>query len=261
MQNIKQELDILKLKIDNSFVDPIPNSYLHNFVLSGSKYIRSSLVILYLKSQGIEITEDVYKILVAGELIHNASLLHDDVLDNAQERRGKTTISKMFTSKFSILAGDFLLTSAIDNLLELKSFEILNNFKICIQKMVEAEVQQFFLRNELPTEDEYLNICKGKTAELFSCILESCAQVVDVDCLIAKKFANIFGVCFQIKNDLQIDSAFVDIENGILTAKDILGIENTNNLLDNYKQEMKNLIKDFPNNIYKESLKDLIESL
>ena len=77
----------------------------------------------------------------------------------------------------------------------------------------------------------------------------------------AKKFGEIFGICFQIKNDLNFESAKRDKYNGIYTVKDIIGIEKTQDLLDNYKEEMNDLIKDFPENIYKESLKDLIELL
>ena len=261
MKLLEEEIINLKKKLEKDFIDPIEKDILKHFILNGSKFIRSSLSILYLKSQNIEITEDIYKILVAGELIHSASLLHDDVIDNAETRRGKSTIAKTFGSKVSILAGDYLLTSAISNLLKLKDFEIIERFKTCTQKMVEAELKQFFLRDNLPCEKDYLGICKGKTAGLFSCILQSCAQISNIDLVKANSFGELFGLSFQIKNDLESKSAEIDKHNGIYTAKDILGIENTHNLLDNYKQEMKNLIKDFPENIYKESLEVLIKSL
>lgn len=261
MKLLEEEIINIKKELEKDFIDPTEKDILKHFVLNGSKFIRSSLAILYLKSQNIEITEDLYKILSAGELIHSASLLHDDVIDDAETRREKSTIAKTFSSKVSILAGDYLLTSAIDNLLKLKDFEIIERFKTCTQKMVEAELKQFFLRGNLPKEKEYLDICNGKTAKLFSCILQSCAQISGIDSVKAKSFGELFGLCFQIKNDLESKSAEIDKHNGIFTAKDILGIENTHNLLDNYKQEMKNLIKDFPENIYKESLEDLIKSL
>lgn len=261
MQNIQKELNFLKLNIEESFEDILSKNTLKDFVLMGSKFIRSSLAILYLKTHNIEINSDVYKILCAGELIHSASLLHDDVIDNAKVRRGKTTIANLFSSKISILSGDFLLSIAIEKLLELKNFEILDIFKNCTKLMAEGEIKQYFLREKIPTENEYISICKNKTANLFSAILESSATINNLPLEKASKIGEIFGLCFQIKNDLDSESAKIDKNNGIYTAQDILGIENTNNLLDNYKQELRNLIKDFPKNTYKESLKDLIESI
>lgn len=261
MDIIQKELEIVKERLGVGFVDPISGDVLKDFLLSGSKFIRSTLSILYLKSQGIEIKDDIYKILVAGEIIHSASLLHDDVVDEADTRRGKTTISKEFDSKIAILAGDYLLSKAIGELVELKDFFILEKFKFCTQMMAEAEIKQYFLREKTPCADEYIQICKGKTAGLFSVILESVAGLSGMDSEKAKSFGEIFGLCFQIKNDLNQESAAVDKINGVITANDVLGIEKTQNLLDNYKEEMRKIIKDFPENLYKKGLEGLIFSI
>lgn len=261
MDLIENELTILKKKIENSFVDPIPNEALNKFVSKGSKLVRSSLAILYFKAQNFEISEKVYNILSAGEIIHNASLLHDDVIDNANLRRGEKTLSKQFSPHVSILAGDYLLSYAIEKLLSLKDFKILDIFKNCIRMMSEAEIKQYFLREKITTENDYIEICKGKTASLFSVIMEACSIILEANDDSAKIFGEYFGICFQIKNDLDNESAMQDKYNAIYTAKDVLGIEKTQNLLDNYKEEMSKLIEGFPDNIYKERLKDLINSL
>lgn len=261
MEIIKNELNILKAELLSNFKDPLNNNGLRNFILSGSKYIRSTLAILYLKSQNIEIKEDTYKILCSGELIHNASLLHDDVLDNAKTRRGFPTIGEQYSAKIAILAGDYLLSYAIEKLLTIKNFCILENFQSCTKKMSKAEIKQNFLIGNLPTENKYIEICKGKTASLFASILESCAILNNLSTKEATHLGEVFGICFQIKNDLNQESAKEDKKNGIFTAKDILGIEKTSNLLDNYKEEMRKLIKNFPDNIYKKGLEDLIQSL
>ena len=261
MDIIQKELDIIKKELVRNFVDPILDNELTDFIVSGSKFIRSSLAILYLKSQGVEISEKVYTILSVGELLHNASLLHDDVLDEAETRRNKITIAKNFSPKVSILAGDYLLTYAIEKLMVLEDYKILEIFKNTTKQMVQAEIKQYFLRKKLPLLEEYLLICKGKTASLFSGILESCALVSGMDSIKAKSFGEIFGLCFQIKNDLNILSANLDKKNGIYTAQDIIGIEKTTDLLDNYKEEMKTLIKDFSENTYKKRLEDLIDLL
>ena len=258
---VDKELKIIKDSFDIQCGDKCFNDYLTEFLLNGSKFIRSILAILYFKAQSIEITEDFYRILVAGELIHSASLLHDDVIDNEEFRRGKTTIAKQFSPKVSILAGDFILSLAIESLLELKQEDVLMSFKNCIRAMSEAELKQFFLRKKIPTEKEYLEICKGKTAKLFSTILENCAKYTNLSLVKAIHFGEFYGICFQIKNDLEKKSAQRDKANDIFTAKDVLGIEKTAFLLDNYKKELFLLIKEFPDNSYKEELRGLIDTL
>lgn len=258
MSNIINELGLVQEEVFNGFRDPFPDNSLSDFIISGSKFIRSKLAILYLKSQNIEIKNEINKVLAAGEIIHNASLLHDDVIDNAETRRNFETFAKKFNSKVSILAGDYLLAQAIEKILSLNNLEILEKFKNCTKRMTEAEIKQFFLRGVLPSNQEYLEICKGKTASLFSIMLETTSELSGLDGKIANFFGEIFGICFQIKNDLEINSAKIDKNNQISTAEDILGIENTNNLLDNYKEEMCKLIKGFPENIYKRELEDLI---
>lgn len=261
MDIVQKELEILKERLVQDFVEPLSGNTLKDFLLSGSKFIRSRLAILYLKSQGVEINDDIYRILVAGEIIHSASLLHDDVIDVADRRRGKMTISKMFNSKISILAGDYLLSNAIEKLIKLENFTIIDSFKTCTKEMAEAEIKQYFLRGTVPSVEDYIRICKGKTANLFSVILETTSLVSNLDLVIAKKFGELFGLCFQIKNDLNSESAEADKNNGIKTANDVLGIEKTQNLLDNYKEEMRCIIKDFQENLYNEGLEDLINLL
>lgn len=261
MKLVEEELKLLKKYLRGNIIDLLPDNALVNFVLEGSKFIRSTIVILYLKAQGVGIQPDLYKIFSSGEILHSASLLHDDVIDEAESRRGKITLAKEYDFKISILAGDYLLSCAIENLLALNNLEVLDKFKTCMKKMVEAEIKQYFYRGKISSEQEYIGICRDKTALLFSTILEASAQMVKLDITKAKLFGDYFGLCFQIKNDLNDESAIVDKKNGIYTANDVLGIEKTGNLLDNYKEEMRKLIKDFPENIYKKGLEGLIDSL
>ena len=261
MDIIKDDLLNIKRRLEGVIVDPLFDSLLKDFISSGSKFVRSTLTILYLKSQNIEISENVLKILTAGEIVHNASLLHDDVLDDAQTRRGNITLAKKYDAKLAILSGDYLLSLALDLLMEINNPEVTNIFKDCIKNMTGAEIRQYFLRDKDTQEEEYLEIIKGKTGTLFSAIMESCAIITESSRLSAKEFGLIFGTCFQINNDLKNDSAYIDKKNGIQTARDILGIEKTTALLDNYKEEMMGIIKSFPENTYKKELEGLIKSL
>ena len=127
--------------------------------------------------------------------------------------------------------------------------------------MAKAEIEQFFLRGQLPTIEKYLEICEGKTANLFSVILESCAIISNINTQKAKSLGKLYGLCFQIKNDFEITSAETDKKNQIYTIKDILGIEKAGFLLDNYKRELYTSLSDIPDNEYKKLLEELITKL
>ena len=232
-----------------------------NFLKSPSKRIRSVCVLLYLKAQNIEVSDNIIELLSAGELLHNASLLQDDVIDNSEERRGFSTLAKKFSDKVSILAGDILVSKAIQKIESLKNDKVKKLFLSCLDTMCEAEINQFLKRGNVPSFEEYLNVCKGKTATLFKTIFIASAELTGSDIKKAYDFSENFGIVFQIKNDLDSTSAKNDKKNGIYTAIDIIGIEKTNNLIDNYKEEMRSIIKNFPQNIYKHGLEDLIDKL
>lgn len=261
MEFIENELANIKKELFKTVVNPVSNFNLCEFVCCGSKLIRSVLAIYYLKAQGCEIDEDIVNILVASEIIHNASLLHDDVIDDAEFRRGKTTFSKLYSPKISVILGDYLISLAVKKILEINNTKVLNIFLNCTEEMSKAEIRQFFMRGKLSNVDEYLSVCKGKTASLFIAVLQAVSLLANIDLDKAYEFGQKFGICFQIWNDLDLKSIAEDEKNKVYTAKDILGIEKTNALLDNYKEEMRNLVIDFPQKVYKKRLEDLINSL
>lgn len=243
-------------KILNIMKEGIEYPFLLEFLDEPSKRIRSKISILYLKSYGINIDKYTYSVLAAGELIHNASLLHDDIIDDANLRRGKTTIGIKLSPKVSILAGDYLISLAIS---KIQNQEIIKIFENCTKTMCEAEFKQFFMRGKIPTKDEYIDICIGKTGALFAAILESCAILADIDRVQARKFGVLYGLYFQIKNDLNEESALADKKNEIYTAISVLGIEKTLSLLDNLVEEMSNILGVFPESIYKQELEGLFK--
>ena len=254
------ELQKVVRKIEEGFVEPI-SSEVKAFVLGESKRIRSKLVIYWLKALGIELTDSVYNALAIGEIIHNASLLHDDVLDDADTRRGQKTLNKKIGSKISILSGDYLLSLVFNKLQEIDNTKVSSLFGNCMSKMIKGEMNQFFLRGKIPTREEYLEICKMKTAELFKTMMESCLLLSGVNSSEAIQFAQTFGLYFQIKNDMETTSANADRKNGIHTAVDILGIEKTSDLLDNYKEEMRKKLAVLGDSAYKTKLGDLLREL
>lgn len=242
-----------------------------------SKRIRPLLALLYLKMYGAEITCEQTEIQSAVELIHNATLIHDDVIDKSSKRRNQKTINEVYDNSLAVVTGDFLLSVAIQKLLNVKSCNILNFFSIAIKRMCVGEINQYFNKFKIINFDEYLEKCKYKTAELFMASLTSSASIAKLDVNNAKDFAKRFGIAFQIRDDLLnvIDSnsdkpSRNDIEDGIYTAPVIFakgttnldyGIEKTKELLDNYFNRAKKCIEKAPDNEYKDAIYNLTEIL
>lgn len=242
-----------------------------------SKRIRPLVAILYLKMYGAEITPAQLEIQSAVELIHNATLIHDDVIDKSSKRRGHKTLNEEFDNSLAVVTGDFLLTTAIKKLLSVKSFDILELFNISIKKMAIGEINQYYDKFKLTDFDKYLDRCKHKTAELFMASIVSSAMVADLDTNSAKDFAKRFGISFQIRDDLlnvistdDDKPKNNDIEEGIYTApmifaKDVkniaYGIEKTKELLDNYINRVKKCLDKAPENKYKHALLELLDLL
>ncbi len=261
--SVKEELDRVNKKIsDIRFESEQIKEAMSCFLTSGSKRIRTILTALYLKANGCgNLSEDSINVVTAGEVIHNASLLHDDVLDGAKIRREQPAFCEIYTPQVSILSGDYLLSIATEQLLKVNNTEILKIFLKCTKEMCRAEIDQFFLRGALPSFEEYINICEGKTAKLFEAVMESCALLEKVNINKAREFASKFGILFQLKNDLAGNSEKLDRQNKIYTLKDILGIEKTMDLMDNYFVRLRGDIGELPDNIYKKGLEELLKSL
>lgn len=228
---------------------------LKDFLNSPTKRIRTLVSALYIRALG---GNPSVNILTIGELIHNASLLHDDVLDGSKTRRGELSFWKKFSPHVSILAGDWLLSIVTEKLIKENNWDVIKIFQNCIRKMSEAEFLQYSLRGKVPQIDEYIQIAEGKTAALFEAIIKSNALILGLDIHKAEEFGKNFGILFQLKNDLEKVSAEADKQNGIFTPKDILGIEKTNILIDNYLKKIQEEIRDLPVNKYSNGLKGLL---
>lgn len=266
MENVRalvsEELDLLEFSFNNILApDNLIYADIDAFIRGKSKRIRSLLSLLYLKMNGIKIKDDIIKLLTSVELIHNASLLHDDVIDNSSYRRGNRTLFDKYGSKLSVLSGDYILSLAANKLLKLNNTNILNVFFDTTKAMSEAEIEQYLNRNSNITLNQYINIVTGKTASLFSACMSASAILANINIDIAQQFGTKFGILFQISNDMEPESEKNDIANGVKTIIDILGIEKTLDLKDNYKEELSRLLTHFPENKYKKGIEDLIELL
>ncbi len=281
-EQIRQVVSDELYKVENNLTDfycgndKLQES-LVGIIKAPSKRIRPLVALLYLKMYGAEITPAQIEIQSAVELIHNTTLIHDDVIDKSDKRRNHKTLNEEFDNSLAVVTGDFLLTSAIKKLLNIKSFDILELFNIAIKKMSIGEIKQYYDKFTLTDFDEYLDRCRYKTAELFIASIVSAAMVANLDTNSAKDFAKRFGISFQIRDDLlNLISAEEDkpknndIEEGIYTApmifaKDVknleFGIEKTKELLDNYINRVKKCLDKAPENEYKQALIKLLDLL
>ena len=281
-EHIRQVVSDELYKVENNLTDfYCGNNKLQEslvgIIKAPSKRIRPLVALLYLKMYGAEITPAQIEIQSAVELIHNTTLIHDDVIDKSDKRRNHKTLNEEFDNSLAVVTGDFLLTSAIKKLLNIKSFDILELFNIAIKKMSIGEIKQYYDKFILTDFDEYLDRCRYKTAELFIASIVSAAMVANLDINSAKDFAKRFGISFQIRDDLlnlisteEDKPKNNDIEEGIYTApmifaKDVknleFGIEKTKELLDNYINRVKKCLDKAPENEYKQALIKLLDLL
>lgn len=247
---------------------------LRQFLDSPSKHIRAVVSFLYLKAYSIDIDERQILFQSIIEFIHNGSLIHDDVIDNSEIRRGKKSFNADFGEHLSVIAGDYVLSYALKHIYELKSFEILKLLADTLEKMCEGEVFQYNSRYKLPTIEEYIEKSYNKTGALFESAI--CGAELLAKQKIngyTKEFARNFGIAFQIKNDIKNvmqKSSDSDINNGIYTAAMIYagavenlseGIEKAKILLDTYISRAELQLTFMPENIYKQAIIGLLEIL
>ena len=279
-KTVQDELDIIKENMVSVINTREPlNTYLKEFLTLPSKQIRSVLPILYLKAQSIEITEKQLRLLTAIELIHNASLIHDDVIDNSDFRRSHKTLSKEFDNKLAVISGDYILSVVMEILVGLGSVEIISKVSQTIKKMCIGEINQNFDRFQIGSIENYIEKTKNKTAYLFEtafiCTLMLSPEKYDLENL--NKFALETGTAFQIRDDLlnitntdRSKPENNDIEAGIYNAPVIFsgaianlstGIEKTRDLLNNYIKSAQSRIENLPQNQYKTALYEILELL
>ena len=169
------------------------------------KQMRPMFVLLSAKLHG-EITPSSYRAASLVELLHTATLVHDDVVDDALERRGMFSINALWKNKIAVLVGDYLLSKGLLLSLENKDFEILTILSNAVKKMSEGELLQMEKARNLNFDEAvYYEIINGKTASLLSSSCGAGAASVTKDESIIQKmreFGEMVGMAFQIKDDL-----------------------------------------------------------
>ncbi len=187
--------------------DNVLLSQIFNYVLNTKgKQIRPILVLLSAKLCG-NVTETTYSAALCLEVLHAASLIHDDVVDNAQQRRGNPSVNAEFGNKVAVLGGDYLLSKVFAIAGKMEDNRLIDAFSTLGKALAEGELLQLKTANNPQfNEATYLEIIRKKTAVLFSsCMVTGAvssnrATEAEIESLYA--YGELLGLCFQIKDDI-----------------------------------------------------------
>lgn len=183
------------------------NRITHYIVNRKGKQMRPMFVFLTAKllNNG-EVNERTYRGASVIELIHTATLVHDDVVDESNKRRGFFSINALWKNKIAVLVGDYLLSKGLLLSIDNEDFDLLKIISVAVREMSEGELLQIEKARRLDiTEDVYYEIIRQKTATLIAacCSLGACSVKPDSDDVETfRKFGELCGMAFQIKDDL-----------------------------------------------------------
>ena len=185
--------------------------------------MRPILVLLVAKLYG-EIKPETLHAAVSLELLHTASLVHDDVVDESTERRGQLSVNAIFNNKVAVLVGDFLLATSLVHAERTRNHDIIGVVACLGQDLAEGEILQLSnVSNREYSETIYFDVIRKKTAALFAACTKAAAlsvEVTDEKAEFARLFGENIGICFLIKDD--IFDYFESKEIGKPTGNDML---------------------------------------
>jgi len=183
----------------------LTNDVSEHIISAGGKKIRPLIVILGAKCFGYNGRSAIH-LAAALEFFHTSSLLHDDVIDNSDLRRGKKTAHTIWGSKSSVLVGDYLFSKAFQLMLETKDLEVLKVLSHASNVITQGEVKQLlYINNANITKEDYMDIIRDKTATLFEAAARVGAMLAkksseEINAM--KKFGLHLGNAFQMIDDI-----------------------------------------------------------
>ena len=206
---IKKEMELFEKKFKDSMLSKVPllNRITYYIVRRKGKQMRPMFVFLVAKmvSNG-GFDERTYRGASVVELIHTATLVHDDVVDDSNRRRGFFSINALWKNKIAVLVGDFLLSKGLLLSIDNEDFDLLKLISIAVREMSEGELLQIEKARKLDiTEDIYFDIIRQKTATLIAACCGIGAASVGANQETVqqmRKFGEYIGIAFQIKDDL-----------------------------------------------------------
>jgi octaprenyl-diphosphate synthase len=177
----------------------------NHLISSGGKRLRPMLTLALAQLTGYR-GEGHIKLAAAVEFMHTATLLHDDVVDESELRRGRTAARMLWGNEASVLVGDFLLGQAFKMMVEVGSLKALEILSSAASVIAEGEVMQLAVaKNTATTEDEYIAVIRGKTAELFAAACEvgpALSARQKAEQAACRSFGMNLGITFQLIDDV-----------------------------------------------------------
>ena len=208
---IREEMELFEQKFRNSMSSKVAllNRITYYIVNRKNKQMRPMFVFLVAKmlSNDSKVSERTYRGASVIELIHTATLVHDDVVDDSNKRRGFFSINALWKNKIAVLVGDYLLSKGLLLSIDNGDFDLLRIISVAVREMSEGELLQIEKARRLDiVEEVYYEIIRQKTATLIAacCAMGACSVQPEQPELIEKMrlFGEYIGMAFQIKDDL-----------------------------------------------------------
>ena len=217
---IEKEMMLFEEKFKKNMKSHVPllDKIMHYIIKRKGKQMRPMFIFLTAKLHD-EINDSTYRAASLIELLHTATLVHDDVVDDANIRRGFFSINALWKNKISVLVGDYLLSQGLMVSVENEEFELLKIVSNAVREMSQGELLQIEKSRKLDIkEDVYFEIIRQKTAALIAACCACGATSVKQNKDIIKKmytFGEYIGIAFQMKDDL------FDYENNLTIGKPV----------------------------------------
>ena len=221
---IAPELEQLNRRIEQSLSseNTLMKQVVEGYLKSRGKLIRPILVILTAKLFGA-VNDRVIASASAVEMLHNASLIHDDVVDDSRTRRGRPTVNSVWDNHIAVLVGDFFVSNALQLAISTGDIRIVDSLANLGKLLSLGEIDQIYnARYHCLDEKAYFEVISRKTASLFVSCVKMGAYSVGEDSVRLEsmcRFAELLGLCFQIKDD--IFDYFEDEKIGKPTGNDL----------------------------------------
>lgn len=204
---IEAEFDEFKSRYSSLFScsNPAVDLLLKFLLQRNGKMMRPVLVMLVAKSFG-NLKDSIYHLASAVELVHQGSLIHDDVVDESETRRGKSSANAAFDNRLAVLLGDYIVSKSLQEVVATQNLKCVNAISTLIGTLSEGEITQLDVLNSTTlSEQAYFEIISGKTASLFSACTSLSAILSgasDKQVEAFRTYGNIAGLCFQIMDDI-----------------------------------------------------------
>lgn len=260
--NLVEQNLLINLPVKSSLLSEV----IKHIFKAGGKRIRPALCFLVALGTG-KITSKHIILAELTELIHTASLIHDDIIDSARLRRGVETINSLWNDKISVISGDYLFAQASVRLGEIENNEIVKIYAKVLSDLCDGEIEQYLFKyNTNISWEYYIQKSTTKTASLFAAACKSAAILNNAPSYATSKanlLGEVLGIAFQIKDDLMDFTSTTkkfgkdvcsDLKEGIITAPTLFALKSS----DSRSKQLRNLIESRFNNHNEESIDQAI---